>query len=261
MVDVHDNLRLAAKLLPAWLAAIRIGGLMLFAPFFGSPAVAIPVKAMLTLVLTLVLYPVYAASGVALLPSVNLPLVVGGELAVGLGIGLTTQIFFDAAQMAGQILGVQTGLAVASILDPQGQADSPVLSVLNQIVVTLIFLALNVHHALLRVLAHSFDDLPLGSVHLPLAWAGLLLQRSAAIWRVGVEIAAPVIAATLVADVTMGFLARAAPQLPVLFLGVSIKNLVGISVLAATLGLWPSLWARHFGEGLMWAERLAHLAR
>ncbi len=258
---MHDNAQLASLLLPALLAGVRIGGLVLFAPFFASPAMAVPVKASLTLVLTLVLYPVYSGSSVPLPPTASLPMVVTGEVAVGLGIGLTMQIFFEAAQMAGQFLGVQTGLAVASILDPQSQADSPVLAVLNQLVVTLIFLALNVHHALLRLLARSFVNLPLGSFHLGQTWAGFLLHVSGAIWAVGLQIAAPVIGATLIADVAMGFLARAAPQLPVLFLGVSVKNLLGISILAGTLRLWPSLWQRQFAEGLVWAERLAHLSR
>jgi flagellar biosynthetic protein FliR len=261
MFRAQDDTQLVSLLIPAWLAAVRIGGLMLIAPFFGSPALAVPVKAALTVTVTLVLYPAYSGFDAATMPEGNLPAAVAGEFAVGFGIGLTIQIFFEAAQMAGQLLGVQTGLAVASILDPQSQADSPVLAVLNQIVVTLIFLALNVHHALLRVLAHSFSGLPLGSFQWERPWSGLLLHSAGTIWSVGVQIAAPVIAATLMADVAMGFLARAAPQLPVLFLGVSVKNLLGVSVLAGTLGLWPSLWQQHFQQGLMGAERLAHLAR
>ncbi len=261
MPRVQEDVQLVALLIPAWLAGMRIGGVMLVAPFFSSSSLAAPVKAVLTLALTLVLYPGYSGSSSATTIAMgSLPGAVAVEIVIGLGMGLTIQVFFEAAQMAGQILGIQTGLAVASILDPQSEADSPVLAVLSQMVVTLIFLALNVHHALIRVLARSFLELPLGSFHLEQTWAEFLLHAAGAIWSVGVQIAAPVIAATLVADVAMGFLARAAPQLPVLFLGVTVKNLLGIAVLGGTLSLWPSLWQRHFEQGLIWAERLAHLA-
>jgi len=261
MFDAHSNEGLAELLIPAWLAGVRIGGLMLFCPFFGSPASAAPVKAALAVALTLVLYPAYSLPRGALPTPGRLPMAIVGETVLGLGIGLAMQIFFEAAQVAGQLLGVQTGFAVASIFDPQSQADSPVLVVFNQIAVTLIFLSLNVHHALLRVLGKSFSDSPLGSFSLHPLWAGFLLHNACSIWEIGLQIAAPVMAATLMADVAMGFLARAAPQLPVLFLGVSVKNLLGISVLAATLRLWPPLWQAHFEQGIVWAERLAHLAR
>jgi|SRR5579863_9314576 len=266
MFDRGESFDLIALLEPAVLAGFRIGGVMLVAPFFGSPALPAPVKAALTLALTAVLYPAYHASAAR---SAGATAGTGGgalwvevatEITIGIGLGLTMQFLFDAAQLAGQILGVQTGLSVATILDPQSQADSPALSVFNQIIVIMIFLSLNVHHWLLRVLADSFTYLPAGGVHLSQNWSAGLLQAASGIWTLGVQLAVPVIAATLVADVAMGFLARAAPQLPVLFLGVSVKNILGLSVLAGTLALWPSLWERHFRESLMWAERLLHLA-
>jgi flagellar biosynthetic protein FliR len=187
--------------------------------------------------------------------------VVTGEAVVGLLLGLSLQFILEAAQMAGQILGVQAGFSLVSILDPQTQADSPVISTFIQLITLVIFLELNVHHWLLRGLAASFAYLPPGSVVLSLGVTTRLLQAAGAIWLVGLQIAAPVVVATMLIDVTLGFLAKSSPQIPVLFLGLSVKTVVTLSVLTGTLMLWPRLFEHRFAAGISLGERLLHLAK
>jgi flagellar biosynthesis protein FliR len=79
-------------------------------------------------------------------------------------------------------------------------------------------------------------------------------------WLLGVQIAAPVLLATLLIDVTAGFLNKASPQFPALFVGISAKSLVGYVLLAASLGLWPALLENRFVQALTWMERLLRLA-
>jgi flagellar biosynthetic protein FliR len=180
---------------------------------------------------------------------------------VGLLLGLSLQFIMEAAQMAGQILGVQAGFSLVSILDPQTQADSPVISTFIQLITLLIFLELNVHHWLLRGVAASFAYLPPGSVVLNLGVTTALLRAAGAIWLVGLQIAAPVLVATLLIDVTLGFLAKSSPQIPVLFLGLSVKTVVALTILAGTLIFWPRLFEHHFAAGISQGERLLHLAK
>ncbi len=84
------------------------------------------------------------------------------ELLIGIIVGLLLNFIFDAAQFAGQILGMQMGFSLATMIDPQSQADSAVLSVFYQTIVLLIFFALDVHHWVLRALVSSFYYLPAG---------------------------------------------------------------------------------------------------
>jgi flagellar biosynthetic protein FliR len=58
----------------------------------------------------------------------------------------------------------------------------------------------------------------------------------------------------------MGFLGRASPQLPVLFVGISVKSVVAFLVIMGTLRFWPGLLEKYFGEALATSERLMHLA-
>jgi flagellar biosynthesis protein FliR len=255
-----ETLHLESIVAAVMFAGVRIGSLMLFAPFLSSGSMPVQVKAGLTVALTALLYPVYGAARLEN-SALGWVQVCTGEVVVGLLLGLSLQFIMEAAQMAGQILGVQAGFSLVSILDPQTQADSPVISTFIQLVTLLIFLELNVHHWLLRGVAASFAYLPPGSVVLNLGVTTALLRAAGAIWLVGLQIAAPVLVATLLIDVTLGFLAKSSPQIPVLFLGLSVKTVVALTILAGTLSFWPRLFEHHFAAGISQGERLLRLVK
>jgi flagellar biosynthesis protein FliR len=256
MNEVHLEELLAA----AVFTGARVSGLMVFCPFLGSEAVPVPVKAGLALLLTVVLHPLHGPAVLAL-GSWQWAQVALGEAAIGLVLGLVANFLFESALMAGQILGVQIGYSLANVFDPQTQADTPVLSVFHQMAALLIFLQMDVHHWLLRSLVRSFAYLPPGTVLLTLAAATGLLHAAGGIFLVGVQIAAPSLVATLVTDMALGFLGKASPQLPVLFIGLAVKNLVGLTVLMAAIAYWPRMFNQHFGNAIQTAERLLHLSR
>ncbi|PYX84876.1 MAG: hypothetical protein DMG68_19380, partial [Acidobacteria bacterium] len=159
----------------------RVGGLMIFAPFFGSASMPMRIKAGFVVAVTLLLYPVSAIPRIPFEPWTWARLLLS-EAVVGILFGLAAQFVFDAAQMAGQILGVQMGFSLVSIIDPQTQADTPVLSIFHQMIVLLIFLQMDVHHWLLRGVAASFVYLPPGSDGLTLSATSEVLRAEGGIW-------------------------------------------------------------------------------
>src|SRR5882724_5925790 len=154
---------------------------MMFPPFLGSSGIPLQVKAGLTLVLTLLLYP---AAGVVAVTSDVMGWVraVGSEMVIGLMLGLSMQLVFEAAQFAGQIVGVQTGFSLITLLDPQTQADTPVMAIFQQLVVLMIFFQCNVHHWMLRGLAASFGYMPPGTSLTHFSAGAALLQSAGSIW-------------------------------------------------------------------------------
>ena len=239
---------------------VRIGGVMVFAPFTGSDSISMPVKAVLTLLLTALVYPVSTYAGIRA-DAVGWVKVVGGEAVIGLTLGLLLTFSFEAAQFAGQIFGIQTGFSLVTLLDPQSQAESPVFSVFMQLVALLLFLEMNVHHWLLRGVTASFVYLPPGALgNLRILSAGML-QSAAGLWLAGLQMAAPVLAATLMVDVALGFVGKAAPQLPATLAGLPVKSFLGLAVMALAARSWPRLFERQFTVAVAAAERLLHLAR
>ena len=80
------------------------------------------------------------------------------------------------------------------------------------------------------------------------------------VFSLGVQIAAPVLSATLAADIILGLLGKASPQMPLMLLGPAVKSVLGILVLIVTLKYWPDLFRRLFMDSMTNGAHLFHLA-
>ena len=238
----------------------RVSALMMFAPFFASATIAPRIKASFTLALTFLLCPVVKLNLISL-SGPRAWQVVAGEFVIGLLMGLTLQFVFEGVQMAGQIVGFQVGHSLANLINPQTDVETTILSNLYQMVALLIFLGLDVHHWVLRALAQSFTYCPPGTCVLTPAAVEELCHAAGGMLVVAIQIAIPTILATMLIDVTLGFLGKASPHLPVMFVGMSVKSLVAFLVIVGTLRFWPGLLERYFGAALMTSERLLHLTQ
>jgi len=101
---------------------------------------------------------------------------------------------------------------------------------------------------------------PVGSIVITAPAMKDLFRAAAGMWLLGVEIAIPILLATVLLDLTVGFLSKASPQMPAIFLGIPIKSLVGYAVLAIGVGFWPGIFERQFSLALGWSEHLLRLA-
>ena len=238
----------------------RVSALMVFAPFWSSMTIAPRIKAGLAIALTALLYPVVRTS----LPSLSGAVwwrLAGGEVLVGMIMGLTLQFVFEGLELAGQIVGFQVGHSLANLINPQSDADTPILANFYQAVALLIFLQLDVHHWLLRGLAKSFEYCPPGLVVATPAVSEHVWRAAGGMLIIAVQVAIPTLLATMLIDISLGFLGRASPQLPVLFVGISVKSIMAFLAVMGALRFWPGLLERYFGEALATSEQLMHLAR
>jgi flagellar biosynthetic protein FliR len=239
---------------------VRLSGLMLFAPFFSSAVIPTRVKAILVLALTLVLYPTVGRD-LSAHTIADWPILVFTEFLIGAGMGIATNAVFEAVQMAGQVLGVQMGYSLINILDPQTQVDTTVVAMFYQSIVMLLFLRMDVHYWLLRAIGNSYLYMPPGTTHLSSLFTLAVLKIGGQVFGLGIQIAAPVLSATLIADIVLGLLGKASPQLPLMMLGPAVKSLLGLLILIASLKYWPDLFHRLFLETITNGERILHLAR
>jgi len=239
---------------------VRLSGLMLFAPFFGSTAIPPRIKAGLVLALTLLLFPT-VGRGIGAYALADWPILIFSEFLIGVGMGIATNIVFEAAQLAGEVLGVQMGYSLVNILDPQTQVNTTVMPLFYQAMVMLLFLRMDVHYWLLRAIGNSFLYLPPGTAHLSGLFTRTVLTTGGTLFGLGVQIAAPVLSATLVTDIILGLLGKASPQMPLIVLGPAIKGILGILILIATLKYWPDLFRHLFLNAMAEGEHLLQLAR
>ena len=105
--------------------------------------------------------------------TVALLLALSAETAIGLLLGLVAQFVFGAVQMAGELAGMQMGLGLASLIDPQSHDRVVVLAQWQSALALLLFLAVDGHHMLIQAVAESFRRVPPGAVGLSAAGFGM----------------------------------------------------------------------------------------
>jgi flagellar biosynthetic protein FliR len=240
--------------------AFRLAGAFSFMPFFGSVSIPMPIKVVLVLLCTALLYPQVPVAITSSSPFVLAQMVLG-EMILGLLMGLCVQFAFEVVQLAGQIAGFQLSFSLVNVIDPQTNVDTPVLANFLQLATLFLFLQMNVHHWILRAMQKSFARVPPGTVSFSAEQLHALFRAAEGMWVAGMQLAAPLVLATMVIDVTVGFVSKAAPQIPALFLSVPLKTLMGFAVLALAMGLWPGFFERQFSQALDWSTRMLELAR
>jgi flagellar biosynthetic protein FliR len=236
------------------LALVRVSGVVAFAPFFSSTALPVRAKAVFVGAVAFLLAPLVAA-----LPSAQVSLsfaALAGELAVGLVYGLTLALLNEMLLFAGQIAGLQFSFSLVNLLDPASSIQTPLLGDLFQLLGTLVVITAGLDRILLASMVRSFRAAPLGAYALAPLTALTIVRAAAGIFLAAVELAAPVLAATLLVEVAVALLGKLSPQLPVMTLTVPLKTLTGFAILTGSLALWPRFIEARFAGLLDLAGRL-----
>lgn len=220
--------------------ALRIGGLLMAMPLIGTRAIPARIRVMAALALSLALAPLLPAPPAWHGFDAAVVLSVARELAVGAAMGFMLRLVFEAGALAGELISQGTGLAFAQMNDPLRGVNSGVVGQWFYLVFGLLFFAGNGHLALVALLVHSYQALPIGAA-LPDPQASLSAAPAffALVLRGAVTLALPVMVAMLAVNLAFGVLSRAAPALNPIQLGLPVSVLLGmflIAVLAGELG-------------------------
>lgn len=244
---------------PHYLAAlvlvmVRISGIMVFAPVFSSAAIPKQMKALFVLAVSVLLAPVVAGLPLAHAEIGVLPIL--GELAVGMIFGLTLSMLNEVVLFAGQVIGVQFSFSLVNLLDPNSSIQTPLMGQMFSLFVTLTLLATGLHRILLAAVIRSFATAPVGTVMLDGHAGVAMLNLFSGVFLAALQLAAPVLASTMLADTALALMGRLSPQLPVMALTVPAKTILGYIVLLGSLALWPAFFEARFSSLLNVAQGL-----
>ena len=233
---------------------VRLSGVVALAPFFSSTAIPARAKIVFILVVAYLLAPLAAV----LPPSssgISFP-ALAGELAVGILYGLTLALLNEMLLFAGQIIGLQLSFSLVNLLDPASQIQTPLLGELMQLMGTLVLLAAGMDRILIASLVRSLHAVPPGTFAFSPAASAQLVAAASGIFMAALELAAPVLGATMIVEFAIAVVSRISPQLPVMSLTVPFKTITGYAVLIGSLALWPRFIESRFSALLDLAERL-----
>lgn len=225
------------------LVVFRVGGFVSAMPLFGGPSLPATVKVGLSVGLTLLWYEMAAESPPEwLIQSMQdttwagFAIAVGREVMLGVFLGFTFGLFLLPARMAGSWIGHEMGLELANLTDPTRETSGTLYGQLSESAAMLLFLALDLHHVPLAALHLSFDRLPIGETPAvnPVTTAFAINGFQYA-HEQSLSIAAPVGTALFLMLVVLLLLMKAAPQLNLFSVGLSLR--LGAGTLAGLVFL------------------------
>lgn len=234
---VFEFLSYGAERLQAFLLVnFRVGGLLLAAPIIGRGSLPTVVKLGLGVTLAIFMMPlIFNAPLPAFHSIVDLTAMGIKELLIGVLIGLIMKLLFYSAQAAGSIVGFQSGLSIANIIDPSTRENVNIVGEIWFVIASVIFLAINGHLLIISGFADSYRIVPLGTAVFGADALDLIMRISTILFSMALKFAAPVLVTVFLVDVTMGVLARTIPQMNIFVIGIPIKITVSLLMLAVSL--------------------------
>jgi len=222
------------------LVLLRMGGVVVFAPFFGGDTFLRRARIGLAVFFSFCVYNRAEATlgGMELpLSLIDLALLCTQEILVGLAFGYAGSLIFTGAQLAGEVIGQQIGFTLANVVDPVLDQEVGIISFFQFSLAMAIFLALDLHLVFLYVLGSSYEVVGLGAMTLRLEFLEHLGIMFGGIWDSAVQLAGPVLLVMLLVSVVVGFLVRTMPQLNIIVIGLPSRVLIGL--LTMVFGVKP----------------------
>ena len=238
---------------------IRVSAFFVAIPLFGQgvPTLA---KVGLAGVITLLVAPSVAPFD---LPdhAVGYTLLIAEEALIGLAMGLVVTVVITAIYLGGQLIDVPIGFSMVNVIDPQTGMQVPIVAQFKFLLAMLILFVVDGHHALLGGVAKSFQVVPIGLATMNPGVAQVGVETFGTMFVVALRIALPLVAALFLADVALGIVARAVPQINVFFVGIPLKIAFGLVMLVLVMPVFARVMAALLSEQGEMMEALVQLLR
>lgn len=231
---------------------LRISAMLVMIPVLGEKSVPIRVKAGLALLMALLVFPSVlkeTPSVPADAEIVSLVMAMAGEVLIGVTIGFAARILFAGIQFAGNMIGLQMGLAIANVIDPISSAQVSIMAEFQYLFAMLVYLAVDGHHIFISAVFDSYRFVAPFSSPFSASLVQTIILFSRELFVTAVKICAPVMAVLLFSNVALGVVARTVPQVNVFIVGMPLHVATGLIIFGLTIPVFVSV-VRHALEVL-----------
>lgn len=211
---------------------IRLLGFIRFAPIFNRKEVPGVIKLsfvfIIAIILTIVLKPTKIITSESMLLQTVLNFVFGAML------GWMANCIVLAVEAGGDMINMQMGVSSAQIMDPTTQGMVSLMGRLFSLIAVLLFIHVGGVYWLFNALLRSFEIFPIFSSEFPLTKIFELtniIKITSNLLYMGLQIASPVLLATMGQDIILGVISKTAPQINVFQLSFLFKPVFGVAIL------------------------------
>lgn len=237
-----------AYFMTGFLIFCRLLGFFRFAPAFSRKEIPAIVKIPFAIIITFMIVPLLSPEQ-TMQNTDSLILSIVLNFAVGAIIGYMARLIVIAVDCGAEMINMQMGLTSATTLDPSSSSQVSILTNIISLLGLLIFINVGGIYWLFKAVMRSFEIFPLYAVHIPLAKIAnmdLLIKLSSNTLYMGLQIASPILLATLAQDIILGVISRTAPQVNVFQLSFLFKPVLGAAIMVWILPMLMNIIEQYF---------------
>lgn len=221
------------------LVFIRVSAFIVLWPVFGGHAVPNHIKVLLSLMISVCLFPLISLKGLGTSALGNeIIFMAFREVSIGVIIGFLTRLLFFVVSIAGTFMSFAMGLSQAQIFNPGLGSMGNVIEQYQTTIATIIFLSINGHHLFLTGMFESFSIVPISVQGISFAHFQSVAAFGQEIIFMGLKISAPMTIAIFLTNIAMGIVGRAVPQINVLITSIPVTITLGLLVMFLSLPLF-----------------------
>ncbi|MDD3014248.1 MAG: flagellar biosynthetic protein FliR [Candidatus Gastranaerophilales bacterium] len=227
----------------------RFMGFVIVAPILSRKDVLMIAKLSFILILTIsfvgILHPKAPPPGTSLFLSVILNTVFGAL------IGFITSTIFVTITAAGDMINLQMGLSASSIFDPMTKEQTSTVGLFFGFLGTVLFINAGGFYWMFSAFERGFTVFPLYNTVIPfdkILNMNYLILLTSNVLFIGLQLAAPVLIATLSMDIILGIISKTAPQVNVFQLSFLFKPILGVAILIIILPLLINVINEYFAS-------------
>lgn len=230
------------------LVLVRMSSFVMTAPFLSYASLPVKVKLAISFVLTLVVIQVIPIIQLDYVGVIGYSTLIVKEACVGAAIGFMANVCLYIVNFAGQLMDMEIGLSMVNLFDPQTHIQGTVSGAFYTYMVMLIMIVSNMHYYLIRAIVDSFRYFNVGEAVFSRSITDVMTDFMPNYMIIGFRIILPVFGCMLLINVVLGVLAKAAPQMNMFVIGLQLKVLIGILILAIMVEMIPTISDFIFGQ-------------
>ncbi|WP_310230385.1 flagellar biosynthetic protein FliR [Brevibacillus nitrificans] len=220
------------------LVFVRMSAFFVAAPFFSIKGVPNQFKIALAFLMAVISFQFIPLQGQQVAMDLTFILHVCKEALVGVILGYICEMMFVAIQVAGGLMDMQIGLAMANVIDPKTGAYIPITGNFKNILAVLYFFSINGHHMLIRGIIKSYEAIPIEATWAAFGSEQVMLTAVKVFSNMFLSafmMAAPIVVALFLVDVSLGIIAKSVPQFNIFVVGLPLKLLAGFLLLIVVM--------------------------
>jgi len=220
---------------------LRINSFLVTAPVIGSAQIPSRIKIIISLFLSFSAYTISGETHLVIRDLTHFTPLILSEILTGLIMGFLATLIFEVIRIAGEIMGMQGGFGIVSVMDPQSEQQISVISIFMFLISSLVFLVIGGGEALVRIIMESFFLVHIGQINFSYLNPEVVVKYFSSLLQLALKMALPIMTLVFINYMVMGLFSRTAPRVQIFFITFPLNMILTLLVLIVLMPFYFQL--------------------